>query len=331
MAVVRKAAAQAAPAPAGVNFGDLGFYSSGFVLPAGQYALFFDARVHAYTKQDGSKGQEMLGVMVTAYPLAGGDPQEQFLSMGKKAILSFAPNADDPAPNGIGSHSLLPIPGGPAATLAGQTNWNLFLKSLYDAGLPPGTFTNSFSTIDGVWVQTGLEPEPEGRKSFGAATGEVEQEQKHRGPQMIPVVTEILEDGKPWEGGGGMPEAAEAPAPKAAPKVAPKAAAKAPVAAAKAAPAPAKKAAPAPAPAAEAGDEETMQAAVDAVTSVLEKNPNGTTKLLLRTQTFKAVKEAAGDETAQAVIDTFFSSDDALNSVVGQLGYTVQGAHIKAA
>lgn len=302
---------KAAPIPEGVNFGDLGFYSAGFLLPEGDYAIEHEVKVHAYTKGDGTRGQEMLGVMLTCHPLTGGEAHEQFLSMGKKAILSFAPDAET-------GKKLVGIPNAPTTSLAGQTNWNLYLKSLYDSGLPPGTFTNDLSVLDGIWVHTQNVPEPESRKSLGAATGEVGQQQ--RGPQFIPIVTEIKEDGKPWENSGGIPEAAEeapaAPAPKA--KAVAKPAVKMP----------AKKVA---APVVEeSGDEELMAFAVEHATTLLEKNPNGMLKLGFRTGLFGAMKKA-DDAMAQSAIDTFFADDDALNSVIGQLGYVVAGGKIAVA
>lgn len=304
---------------AAVNFGDLAFYSGGFTLPKGRYALSFDALIHANTKNDGSRGVERLGIMLNAVPIdaegnAIGEPQPQFLSMGSKAMQSFAPDPET-------GKSIVPIPGAPASTLPRDTNWMLFLKSLYDCGMESGVFTNDLTVLDGIWVLTDLVPEPEGRKSWGANTGEVQQERQ--GPQMIPVVSEIL--AKPWEGEGGMPEAAEEPKKKAgkpAPKAAPKAAAKP---AAKVAP----KAKPAPEP---DGDEDAIRsAALNGVSAFLEKNPKGGTKLLLKVQTFAHAKKNADDETAQAVIDTFFDDDDALNGLLGDLGYKVSGGQVTAA
>jgi hypothetical protein len=92
-----------------------------------------------------------------------------------------------------------------------------------------------------------------------------------------------LENGRPWDGTGGIPEEqVAAPAPKAGVKKA-------------AAPA-GRKAAPA-APVADAADEETVgTAALDAVSTVLGVKPNGLTKIALKTEAFQAVKKANGDE-----------------------------------
>lgn len=290
-------------APAGSPFGDLGFYSGSFVLPKGRYSLEFNVLLHAGTRPDGSPaGKPRLGVMVVATPLDGGDAMEQFLSMGSKADLSFAPS-----PNGKG---IVPIPGGPASTAPRNTNWNLFLKSLYDSGMPQGVFTDDISVLDGIHVQTDLVPEPEERKGYASTTtGEASQQEERRGSGMIPVVTEVLESGMPW--------ANAAPG-----KAAPKAPAK-PTKSAPAAPA-----APA-APEAEESSDEVQDAALSAVTTILEAEPAGTTKLKLRMGVFKAVNAAGGDQLAQSVINTYFSSDDALNGLLGELGYQVAGTAVK--
>lgn len=327
MALQRRTAAAPVPQTPSVDFGDLDFYSGGgFTLPPGRYALEFDVRLHAYTKGDGTRGVENLGVMVTALPMneaneQAGDPMDQFYSMGSKAKLSFAPNPDT-------GKGVVPIPGGPAQSLARSTNWNVLLKSLYDAGLPKGIFTNDLSTIDGVWVVTQNIPEPEERKTFGAKTGEAEQE---RGNQMISVVSEIIEEGKPWEGGGGAPAEATTPASKPNGK-----AGKPTSAPAKAAAAPTKvaaKKAPVPEPAEEVGEDDILQAALLGTAAVLEVLPEGGTvsKLALRTGTFKAVTTASSDDMAQAVLETFFGDDKTLNGLIGQHGYKVQGLQIKPA
>lgn len=297
------------PTADGLNFGSLDFYSGGFTLPKGRYALEFNVIMRSMTRADGSQvGKPRLGVMINAHPLDGGDPHEQFMSMGSKADISFAPN---PAGKGVVS-----IPGAPATTAPRNTNWNIFLKSLYDCGLPKGIFQNDISVLDGIWVQTDLIPEPEERKSYGSTeTGEAQSEA--RAPGLIPVVSEIIDGGKPWEGGGGF----SSPAPAAAPsKPAAKVAPGRPVAVA------------APAPASsDVDNEDVTTAAISGISAVLEAEPNGTSKLKLRMGAFKSVTASAGAEMAQAVIDTCFTSDEVLNGLLGQLGYTVVGTMIKPA
>lgn len=331
--VKRPPAQQAPPAPTGVNFGDDAFYmGGGFNLPEGNYALMFDIRMHAFTKANGTKGEEYLGIMLTAWPLIeengelsyGEEPLPQFYSMGKKAKLSFAP---DPA-TGKG---LIAIPNAPAQNAPRLTNWDIFRKSLYDAGLPSGIFTNDISVLDGIWVHTANVKPPEERKAFGAATGEAQAEDQRE--NLVSVVTEILDGGAPWDGGGGLPEgAAEAAAPAPPPKPAARAAVRpaARAAAPTAAKAPARpvavarKTAPA-APAEEEGvdEEAVVEAANTALSTVLGDNPKGLKKLMLRTSAFKEM--ADNPDMAQAVMETHFSDDAALEALLGPLGFKLSG------
>lgn len=300
-------------APQKVSFGDLGAYSGGFDIPEGDYAIEHTVQMYAPTKTDGTKaGVERLGVMLKFYPLAGGDPLEKFLSMGGKADQSYAPDPET-------GKGVIPVAGGAGAGLNNKTNWFLYLKSLYDCGLPPGVFDNDLTTIDGVWCHIQSVPEPEDRKGFGSRTGEAEEERK---AGKIPVCTEIKDDGKPWEGTGGIPEVTEKPkVVKAGPKAVVKAAPAKPAAV---------KAKPAPAPVATAeGDDEDLKAqALTAMAAVLEKNPKGCAKVVLRTGVYKAIKD---NEVGQQVLDTFFGDDDLLGSLLGDLGYTVAGMMIKPA
>lgn len=305
----------AAPASSGVDFGSLAspIYTGGFVLPEGRYALFFDV-ILQQPREGSTFNKVRLGVDISAVPLDKPDaePFKQFLSMGSKAHESFAPSED--------GKGLTPIVGGPG-NLTTKSNWNLFRDSMYNAGLPVGVFTDSLTTLDGIWVQTGLMAEPEERKGYAASnTGEAQQEQRS-GNNKIPVVVEILDGGKPWEGTGGMPDAPAAPAKKAAaPKAAPAAVRTAP------------KAAPAAAPAGDAGDEEAVKmAAVNAIGGVLSDAKYAATcpRLILKTGVFKAVTETDGKEMAQAVTNAFFTDDDSLTALLGEIGYTLVGNAVK--
>ncbi len=158
-------------------------------------------------------------------------------------------------------------------------------------------------------------PEPEERKGFQnkAATGEAAQEERRAG--TVAVVSEILDEGKPWEGTGGIPEAAPA-------KPAAKVNGKVQTIKKPAAPPPVEEA---------AGDEDIQTAAINGISTVLEKNPNGCPKLVLRTGTFKAVKDSAGDDMANAVLEAFFGDDATLTALLGQVGYTISAGAIKPA
>lgn len=314
MAPIRRPAAVAPAAPEGVSFLSLGFYTAGGGLPEGDYALEFNTQNYQATKQTGENaGPPRLGVMVTAHSLTdpAAEPRTQFYSMGSNADKSFAPDAT--------GKGLVPVAGAVGTSLNMSTNWAIFLKSLYDCGLPENLVTNDLSVLDGVWVHLQNIPEPQERKGFGGSkTGEVVEERR---AATIAVVSEIKEDGKPWENTGGIGAAPVLAAPPAARRgvVAPAAR-------------PAPRAVAPVAPVEEAVDEDAvMTAAVNGVTEVLVKptNANGCTKLALRTGTFKAVNEAAGPEMAQTVLDTFFSDDASLSSVLGQLGYKIVGTSVK--
>lgn len=316
--VARRTAAAPPPVSEGVNFGDLGMYAAGGGIAEGDYALEFTAQMFQAVKQNGvASGPPRLGVMITAHSLVdpAAEPKTAFLSMGANADKSFAPNPDT-------GKGLVAVPGAQGTTLNNSTNWFHFMKSMYDCGLPVGIFSNDLTVLDGVHVHLTNIPEPEERKGFGQSkTGETQVEERQN--RTMPIVSEIKEDGKPWEGTGGFEIAAPAAAPKVAPKkVAPKAPAAAASRVAFTAPVAVEEAA-------AQGEEEVLSAAVQATSSILEKSPAGVTKLLMRTGTFKAVNEAAGADMAQAVIDTFFGSDADLNGLMNQLGYGVAGTSIK--
>ncbi|MGH7181725.1 MAG: hypothetical protein ACREJN_07095 [Nitrospiraceae bacterium] len=316
VAAVRKPAA-AAPAVVGVNFGDLDFYSGGFTIPEGDYVIA-DMTVKMY-KFVNAQGVEtatppVLGVVVTLQSMAepAAEFRTQFYSMGGSADKSFMPNP-------VTGKGLVAVPGGPAAGMNNMTNWATFLKSWYDAGLPAGIFTNDVSVFEGAHVHMAQVPEPLERKGFAtAATSEVQAPKNDR-PKTILVVTEIKEDGKPWENTGGLLEAGAAPV-KAAAK--PNGAVKTPVTVAAAA---------------VAGEEvadDVMIAASDAATAVFANNPDGCAKLVLQMATFKSVKAKYGEPMAQTVINTYYKGDkatEALSDLLGPLGFKVVGPDVKLA
>lgn len=315
-----------------VSFGDDTFYSAGGGgIPEGRYTTYYDAVLHQYEKQDGTKvGPEFLAVRVAAYSLDNFNPDAEpligYYSMGSKAILSFMPNADDEG------KSLLAVPGGPATGLNDSCNWNLYRKSLRDSGMPDGVFTNDLRAIDGTWVHIVHVPEPENRKTMAARTGEAQPEE--RANRTIAVVTEILENGSPWEGTGGFPEAAPAVAPAKVTRMPARPGATAPKASAPPAAAPARRApgrAPAPPPpTAESPveDDDLLAAAQTAAAAVIETSPNGVPKLVLKTGVFKAAGKTNGNETAQKILDTYWVDDNTLSGLLGTLGYKIDGPRV---
>lgn len=312
------------PAVEGVDFlsRTSPLYTGSFVLPAGDWAIWFDLMLQQ-PKENSSYSNPRLGVRLSCYPLdkPGAEPTEQFLSMGRKAHESFMPSEN--------GKSLVPVIGGPG-TLTNKSNWSLFHNSLYNAGMPEGLASNDLSVLDGVWVTTAQEAEPEERKGFGGAeTGEVQQ--ANRGTGKVPVVIAILEGGAPWEGGGGIPEAPKAttrPGPKA---VAPPAGRPAPTPAGR--PAPTRPAPTStPAESADAGDADAVTAAaVNAVGTVLgdAKYANGCPKLILKTSVFKLIEKSDGKEMAQAVTNAYFSSDELMAGLLEQINYKLEGSTVK--
>lgn len=303
MATPARKAAPVPAAPAGFNFGDLSAYSAGGGVPEGDYAWkSLDVVMHQHEKQSGEKvGKAFLAVAITMAPLAGGEDRIQYYGLGSNAHQSWAPNAET-------GKGIVPIPGGPGTPPNASTNWAMLVKSLFDSGLPNGTLGDDLSVLEGTWVHMINIPEPEERKGFRAKTGEAAVEEKAR---TIPVVSEIKDDGKPWEGSGGVPKV-EAPAPV------------------KAATGPAKAAPPKTKAVPTVQNDGIEAAAISAVSAVLEKSPNGILKLQLRTATFKAVTEAEGADMTQSVMSAYFGSDDSLNGLLGQLGYGISGPHVKA-
>ena len=333
MAIKKQTAVQAPPPPPPANlaaFGDMGFYTSGGGIPPGVYALEFGVQnFQAVNAQGVTRGASRLGVMIKAHSLSdpshiGETAHSQFYSMGSQADKSFAPS-----PDGKG---ICPIPGGPAAGLNISTNWAILLKSFYDCGLPSGVFSNNLAVLDGMWVQVIQVPEPEERKSFVSTAASAEVQGEPRRDNKISVATAILDNGKPWEGTGGIPDAADFangpvvsttgmsnPAP---PPQTSAAQVNRPIAAVS-------QPAQAPTPANAPDSADVFSAAQSGATDVLGKNLKGCNKLVLRTGTFTAVKNTYGDDMAQAVQDAYFTSDDKLSMLIGALGYKLVGPDVK--
>jgi hypothetical protein len=311
MAVIPKG--KPAP-PGGFNFGDMTAYSTGGGIPEGDYC-WTDLMVEMFqpTKLTGQQvGPAKLAVKITMVPLPNGEPREQHYSLGTNAHQSWQPNPET-------GKSIVAVPGGPGTPPNASTNWAMLVKSLFDSGLPNGILSDDLSVLEGIHVHMANVPEPEERKGFRAKTGEAGDIQA---PGTIAVVTEIKDEGKPWEGTGGIVEAG------------PKPNGKVPTAAQAAAtrPAPLRTATVPPkvAPATTTVSDDVETFAITGISSVLEQ-PNyakGVGKLILRTSTFKSVSATSGQEAAQRVINTYFSSDDNLNLILNPLGYKVSGVQV---
>lgn len=311
-------------------------YSGGAYIPDGNYCVFFDVLMHqGMDKNNQPKGPARLGVMGTFYPLA--NPTEegkltQFYSMGSKADQSFAPNPET-------GKGIVPIPGAAGTNLNDKTNWSMLHESLIQSGLPEGIFTNDISTIDGIFVHITNIDEPAERAGFASATAEVAQEQ--RKPGKVAVVTEILDGGSPWEGGGGLDAAvallAATPAsakPGARPVAARPVVAR-PVAVPAGRPAAARPVVVAPPVVEDApveADEAIHTAALNGVYAVLTAKPLGLPRAALRTDTFSAVKKETKDEAmATAVIDSYFEPgrEADLAALLAEMNFAVVGSMVK--
>lgn len=285
------------------SFGKLDFYQSGGGIPEGNYALTFETCMH---KGEKSTREARLGVKIHFHPLEGGEKLEWFYSMGTKASKSWAPTQD--------GKGITPLVNGEGAPCPKNTNWDFFLNSMYNAGMPEEAFDNDLSTIDGVWVHIKPTKPPAERASFASgnqATSEAGGEPQRQNDLPIGIVSEILKDGAPWEGGGGIPDEKPAPKGKVATKAAPAKAAGKPNKAAQA----------------EMGVEE---AATNGIGSVLEKNPNGCSKLIVRTQAFKWVAENVGDDMAQQVQNEILMKDEALGTILETMGFALNGMKVEA-
>jgi len=319
----------------GVNFGDPSMYSGASFIPDGDYCMTFDAVLHtAVDKNTGvARGKARLGVMVNFYPLSNLTEEgklQQFYSMGSKAHESFAPNPET-------GKGFVPVPGAKGGSFNDKTNWMMLLNSLWQSGMPVEVLSNDFTTIDGVWAHVTNVDEPAERATYKSNTAEIQQEE--RKPGKVAVVSLILEGGAPWEGGGGF-EAPAATPPVQAPPVRPgprPVPAVAPVAATRPAgprpvvAAPRTAPAPAPPPASAQTEQDLRTEAITSISDVLTKKPNGLPRLLLRNETVKYFDVNGKSTVGAAVIAAYFepSGADALQSLLGEMGYFVDGAQVK--
>lgn len=327
MSPVRRttAAAPPPPPPEGelLDIFNLSSYAGGKTIPEGDYAVEFIAQEHQSINQSGQAvGKPRVGVMLVCYPRAGGDPIEQFVSLGTKAILSWVPTSTG---KGFAKRA-----GGPGLPPTNKSNWVLLLDSMVQCGLPVETLKgNDFTVLDGVWMHIKPMPEPEERKSFRtqAATGEAGGEDEVRGNGLIPICTEILQGGAPWEGGGGFDTAA--PAPAAAKPIARRAPAAAPVAAAPTAPARRPALVPTAAPVEEAaGDDDLADVALQCIGDVLTlpQFANGLKRMKLRMEVHGVAIKKYDEQTATDITNAYFSgNDEALGTLLGSIDYKLKG------
>lgn len=288
------------------SFLSLASYTGGRTLPKGLYAVEFQVKLHAGTKADGSRGVERLGVMGNFHPITeegehAGEPIENFFSMGSKAHLNFMPNDE-----GTGLERIPDTTQG----LTNKSNWFYFFKSLVDCGMPDGTGDGDITALNGIWIRTDNVPAPEDRKGFASNTGEAADEER-KGPDTIAIAIEILDNGKPWEGGGGIPEAGEKKKKPAAKPTAAK-----PAAATK--PAAVKK-----------GGVDAREVVNEALQSVLPANPAGGSKLKIRTAVFKLINDKQGADVAKAAVEGGFDKVDVLQSLLADNGWELSGSTIK--
>lgn len=296
-----------------VSFGDETLYVSGSAIPEGDYALKFE---NVIDRGKEGKGAEKLMVKVKAFPLpfvAGAKVFEYRYGYGSKAHLVARPDPDD-------NRRLVKVPNGPNVNFQNNTKWAVMKDSLHQSGLERGILTDTFEAIDGVWVHISGQPEPKewadmNKNSDLIGDGD-EPAQGPRKPGTIPVVTLILEGGKPWDGnGGGIPEEGDAEAAPA--KTATKAAAK---------PAAGKKnAAPV--------TEDIAEIAGLAFSSVLgqKANENGCSKTALKTGAFTWIKSNYSEELATKFMDEFMEDNDLVNGELDKMGYKLTGLKVTAA
>lgn len=318
---------QAAPALEAVDFGSSDIYVAGAAFVEGNYALEFTIMRFAGFKN--TTGPLRLGCMVDCYSLT--DPSapktQQFYGFGTKADDLFAPNP-------VTGKGIVKIPGKTGAyTLADSTNWNFFRESLLNSGLPEGIWTDDISVLDGIWVHMKNVPEPETRKTFAnnKRVGEGGADQQVKGSGFIAVVSEILDDGKPWEGTGGLNVVSNGGAKPAAPAKAATKVAPAPVAAK--APAAVKRAVPTvvapPEPTAEEAVSDEVQAeALTAFEAIFKKYPSGVARTMLRANLSKVVPDP---DTRTAIIEAYLNApatDAALENLVADMGWTYDGNRV---
>lgn len=298
---------------AGVPFLDMSTYVEGgqsFDIPEGDYAIQWRVDNERY-----ADGTVPVGSRLTCYPLRGGDPVVKFITFGKGMEDSWMPGDDGLTVVETPQDD----PDFVRKAFSKKGNWAILLKSLYDCAPDVPNLSDSFEPVDGLWATIQNIPEPAERASFGQSTAEAAEKKKFL--NKIPVITAIVEGGKPWEGGGGFDFLETKATPKKKPAFAP-AGVKPKV---KPAPEPEPEEVTEPEDDNEVEDASTVASA--AVAAVLAKNKNGLSSALLQTQVFPAVKKDHGAEMAQAVMGIL--KGDSYEAILGAHGYKLAGTQIK--
>lgn len=290
-------------------------YSKGGGTPDGDYLWSaLDFVQFQPQKKDGTiVGPSKLAIRIQMDPVNGYQEGEEprppvHYSLGSSAHLTYQPDPET-------GKGLVLVPGGPAAPLYESTNAYILMKSLWDSGMPED-LGDDLTLLEGIVVHITSIPEPEERKGFRTSTSEVQPEQKER---KIPVVMEIKS--APWmEGATPTPvKVATKPAPVTKPQTLAERVASA-------APKPKVNGKPATPP--PPADDDNKTAVTNAVASFLETNPNGVKKAALRMACFRVL---ADNPARQDIMTEFFSDDEALGGVLGEIGYKVEGDTIALA
>lgn len=315
MALARRTAAAAPPPQAGgsVNFGSQELYVSGGGIPDGDY-LWKEANWenYPYTNKAGVVVNTSLACVVQYIPLDDPRPEnikKQPYSVGQQTEKNFVPSAD--------GKGLEPRIGSGGGTFNNSSNWAELRDSLLNSALPDGLLMNDLSVLDGSLVHIlNKKMERGNMPTLSDVPGGVQA----NAPKMLPLISAFLDNGMPWEGGGGLANYKAATG--AAPAVAARAAAKAPVPITRPA---------AVVPVAEAvtePDEDVMTIALNAVSDQITAKPEGMPKVVLKVNCFAAIKKSHGADMAQAAQE-IFNSDDALTSLLGELAYGIVSGKVQ--
>lgn len=276
------------------SLGKLSALAVGGGVPNGEYQCTFAIIMHKGEKSPVARP----GLQVTFKPMKGGEPVQWFYGFGTGMEKIWAPNAE-----GTG---IVPLPGveNIEAPKAGS-NYGVFLKEAYNAGLPENFYNDDVSVLNPSNVYVKNIPEPEERKTFkktaNSAEGAGAQPEEDRA-RTIAVITAFLDGGKPWE--GTVSEITS----------------KAPVK-------PNGKAGKATVAVTVAADEEhDPEAALNAALEhVFTAKPEGCSKVQMNTSIFEFLQKNYSDEVAQMIQTDILSVPAELAAVLDGVGMKVAG------